>query len=113
MACKSADCIDQTATLHQAANDLDDADVQAAAGSIEQLGYLTPNIIPMLAPCASYAPSLASPLGRYSMHLLPNPSYLYSLNEPLNVPQVPQIPQLYTSLQSQCGKEKMLDNEKS
>ncbi|KAJ2368146.1 hypothetical protein H4S02_010156, partial [Coemansia sp. RSA 2611] len=63
--------VGQASILHQAAADMEDADAQAAAGSIERLGYLTPNIIPVLASQglssrASYAPSLASPLGGFS-----------------------------------------------
>ncbi|KAJ2311654.1 hypothetical protein IWW51_006399 [Coemansia sp. RSA 2702] len=42
--------VGQTAALHQAASAmLHDPDAQAAAGSIERLGYMTPNIIPVLA----------------------------------------------------------------
>ncbi|KAJ2810453.1 hypothetical protein FBU31_007989 [Coemansia sp. 'formosensis'] len=67
----------------------------------------------MLASRASYAPSLSSPLGGYTMPLSPDASYSYSSYEPLNVPQVPQIPQQYASPRSQSSKDEMTDSEKS
>ncbi|KAJ1990253.1 Chitin synthase, class 3 [Coemansia sp. RSA 1358] len=41
--------VGHAAVLQQAAGELDDPEAQAAAGSIERLGYMTPNIIPVLA----------------------------------------------------------------
>ncbi|KAJ2533044.1 Chitin synthase, class 3, partial [Coemansia sp. RSA 1933] len=57
--------VGQASVLHQAAQDIDDADARAAAGSIERLGYMTPNIIPVLANQNIYTrsstPGLPSP----------------------------------------------------
>ncbi|KAJ2885580.1 Chitin synthase, class 3 [Coemansia aciculifera] len=120
--------VGQASVLHQAATDMDDLDAQAAAGSIERLGYLTPNIIPMLASQglssrASYAPSLASPLGgystgQYSAPMSPDTSsyggaYYNNSYEPLAaVPMVPPIPQQYVSAspRSERSKEESTDS---
>ncbi|KAJ2689715.1 Chitin synthase, class 3 [Coemansia spiralis] len=116
--------VGQASILHQAATDMEDADAQAAAGSIERLGYLTPNIIPVLASQglssrASYAPSLASPLGGfsasgYSVPMSPDTSSYgyYNSYEPLAaVPVVPPIPQQYASSspRSQRSREEMME----
>ncbi|KAJ2777751.1 hypothetical protein H4R18_004983 [Coemansia javaensis] len=64
--------VGQAAALHHAAAAAEDPDAQAAAGSIERLGYMTPNIIPVLASQSAHrrsmgavtaaAPATASPL---------------------------------------------------
>ncbi|KAJ2480678.1 hypothetical protein EV174_003653 [Coemansia sp. RSA 2320] len=115
----------RASVLLQAANDMDDPDALAAAGSIERLGYLTPNIIPVLASQglssrASIAPSLHSPLGGYSMGQYSAPmspaetggsGFYYNSHEPLAplVPAVPPIPQMYSPRQ-QSSKDALTDS---
>ncbi|KAJ2158929.1 Chitin synthase, class 3 [Coemansia sp. RSA 552] len=58
--------VGQTTALHHAASSIDDPDARAAAGSIERLGYMTPNIIPVLASQnmrRGLTASASSPLG--------------------------------------------------
>ncbi|KAJ1724074.1 Chitin synthase, class 3 [Coemansia erecta] len=112
--------VGQAAALQLAASEMDDADAHAAAGSIERLGYMTPNIIPVLASqglqnslargSSGMLSGLGSPGGAYP------PSSYYaaggpmSPDSPTNInysdmpsngpPAVPPIPQQYSASQS-------------
>ncbi|KAJ1831412.1 hypothetical protein LPJ73_008113, partial [Coemansia sp. RSA 2703] len=112
--------VGQAAVLQLAASEMDDADAHAAAGSIERLGYMTPNIIPVLASqglqnslargSSGMLSGLASPGGAYP------PSSFYASGEPMSPaspsninysdmssngpPAVPPIPQQYSASQS-------------
>ncbi|KAJ2077175.1 Chitin synthase, class 3 [Coemansia sp. RSA 988] len=106
----------QAAVLQQAAETAEDVDAQAAAGSIERLGYMTPNIIPMLATqniqrrsMAGFAvpSSLSSPVGGGFGHAstsssgLPlspeHPAGFYIDPQGIDTNQVPTAPMLYGS----------------
>ncbi|KAJ1938989.1 hypothetical protein GGF37_004585 [Kickxella alabastrina] len=106
------------AVLQMAADDADDVDAHAAAGSIERLGYLTPNIIPVLASQglarmsvagASYS-GMNSPGGypqsyyaSSAAQVSPNSSsfnmqFSSGSIDPGPMPVVPPIPEQYTGL---------------
>ncbi|KAJ2884040.1 Chitin synthase, class 3 [Coemansia asiatica] len=126
--------VGQAAVLQMAASKIDDLDAHAAAGSIERLGYMTPNIIPVLASqglqqslargSSGMLSGLATPTGAayppssfYSIGNGPmspeSPSYAnYSANysdaSSAGVPAVPAIPQQYapsSSPRSQRSRE--------
>ncbi|KAJ1960714.1 Chitin synthase, class 3, partial [Dipsacomyces acuminosporus] len=66
--------------LQHVAGEMDDFEAQAAAGSIEKLGYLTPNIIPVLA-----SQNLASASSRNSTVALPNLASIYGTRQSLSL----------------------------
>ncbi|KAJ1743123.1 Chitin synthase, class 3 [Coemansia sp. RSA 1821] len=124
--------VGQTTALHQAASMVlnDDPNAQAAAGSIERLGYMTPNIIPTLASqnmhrqsrAMSYAPSLTSPVG--AGPLSPDGPYSANSSNPSAsqfalsgdygaVPVVPALPSQYAASRPQSSRDASSPNEKN
>ncbi|KAJ1769458.1 Chitin synthase, class 3 [Coemansia sp. RSA 1813] len=110
--------VGQAAVLQQAAEEIDDAEAQAAAGSIERLGYMTPNIIPVLANQNMYnmyntrssTPGLASPSAAFAGYSAPmspesqafDPAAAAQGSGPPMLPQ-PYAASSFSSPRSQAG----------